>query len=76
MFFPVMGLARSETKHSPRLQGNTQTHTETHTYAHKHIKLISITSISARVNNWKEYDIYVDVHYFNICACKKYTDGK
>ena len=31
MFFPVMGSTRSETKHSLRLRGNTQTHTDIHT---------------------------------------------
>ena len=30
-FFPAIGSTRSETKHSPRLQSNTQTHPHTHT---------------------------------------------
>ena len=32
MFFPAMGSTRSETKLSPRLRGNTQTHSQTHTH--------------------------------------------
>ena len=32
-FYPAMGSTKSETKHSPRLRGNTQTHTQTDCYS-------------------------------------------
>ena len=57
-FFPAMGSTRSETKLSPRLRGNTQTHGHIDTQTHRHTD----TRTHRHTDTQTHTDTHTDTH--------------